>query len=340
MIVLGIESSCDETAAAVAEDGRRVLSNVVASQVEEHRLYGGVVPEIASRRHVEAISGVTEQALSEASLTLKQVDAVAVTAYPGLIGALLVGVNFAKGISLASGKPLVAVHHLRGHIAANYLVHPDLEPPFLCLVVSGGHTHLLYAEDQTRFRLLGRTRDDAAGECLDKCARAMEMPYPGGMALDERAEKGDPSAFVLPHPSAEGLDFSFSGLKTAVLNRLNRASQKGETICIEDMCASLRRTVADILVSRTVRAAEQTGADKVVMAGGVCANRELRRRMREACGEKALRLYMPPVPLCGDNAAMIASQGYFEAMAGNFADMRLNAVASGRGELDIGDSHI
>ncbi|MBQ3093739.1 MAG: tRNA (adenosine(37)-N6)-threonylcarbamoyltransferase complex transferase subunit TsaD, partial [Clostridia bacterium] len=233
MKILSIESSCDETAAAVIEDGRHILSSIVATQVEEHRLYGGVVPEIASRRHAEAISGVCREALAEANLTLGDIDAVAVTAYPGLIGALLVGVNFAKGLAFAAKKPLIPVHHLRGHIASNYLVHPDLKPPFLCLVVSGGHTHLVRCDDYTSFTIIGRTRDDAAGECFDKTARAMGMPYPGGIALDKRANDGDPTAFKLPRPKVEGspFDFSFSGLKTAVLNHLHNAEQRGESVC-------------------------------------------------------------------------------------------------------------
>lgn len=328
--ILAIESSCDETAAAVIENGRHILSSIVATQVKEHRLYGGVVPEIASRRHAEAISAVTKEALTAADLTLDGIDAVAVTAYPGLIGALLVGVNFAKGLALSADKPLVAVHHLRGHIAANYLAHPDLQPPFLCLVVSGGHTHLVLAEDYTRFRVIGRTRDDAAGECFDKAARAMGMPYPGGIALDKRAEGGDPHAFLLPHPKVEGspYDFSFSGLKTAVLNLLHNAQQKQQSVCIEDVCASLRFTVAQILTDKTMRAAAETRMNTVVLAGGVSANSELRRQMQAACERRGLRLYMPPLSLCGDNAAMIGAQGFYEYQAGMRADMTLNAAAT------------
>ena len=330
MKILAIESSCDETAAAVIEDGRTVLSSIVATQVEEHRLYGGVVPEIASRRHAEAISGVTKEALSQANVTLQDIDAVAVTAYPGLIGALLVGVNFAKGLAFSSGKPLVPVHHLRGHIASNYLAHPDLKPPFLCLVVSGGHTHLVHCEDYTTFHILGRTRDDAAGECFDKAARAMGMPYPGGIALDTRAEGGDPHAFALPHPKVEGspFDFSFSGLKTAVLNQLHNAKQKGLDVHIEDLCASLRFTVADILVEKTIAAAKDCGMTQIVMAGGVSANSELRRQLQAACDKEGYRLYMPPLSLCGDNAAMIGAQGYYEFVAGHTADLSLNAAAT------------
>ena len=330
MYILGIESSCDETAAAVVEDGRRALSNIVASQVEEHRLYGGVVPEIASRRHTEAISGVVRQALETANVTLEQIDGIAVTHAPGLIGALLVGVNFAKGLSLATGKPLIPTHHLRSHIAANYLAFPDLAPPFLCLVVSGGHSHIVAVDDYTRFRVLGRTRDDAAGECFDKAARAMGMPYPGGVALDREAENGNPDAFPLPRPRVEGsrYDFSFSGLKTAVLNLLHHAEQKGETLPRADVCASFRRAVVDMLAGNFLQAAADTGAKTLVLAGGVSANKGLRERMQAACAERGLKLYVPPLALCGDNGAMVGAQGYYEWLAGNTAGMDLNAVAS------------
>ncbi len=330
MKILAIESSCDETAAAVVEDGRTILSNVVATQVEEHRLYGGVVPEIASRRHAEAISGVTREALLQADVTLQDIDAIAVTAHPGLIGALLVGVNFAKGLAFSAGKPLIPVHHLRGHIASNYPAHPALKPPFLCLVVSGGHTHLVLCEDYTAFRILGRTRDDAAGECFDKAARAMGMPYPGGIALDRHAEGGDPHAFALPHPKVEGspFDFSFSGLKTAVLNQLHNARQKGLEVNTKDLSASLRFTVADILVEKTVAAAKETGMTRIVMAGGVSANSELRRQMQAACDKEGFSLFMPPLSLCGDNAAMIGAQGYYEFQSGHLADLSLNAAAT------------
>ena len=330
MNILAIESSCDETAAAVIADGRTILSNIVATQVEEHRLYGGVVPEIASRRHAEAISGVCREALTAANVTLDDIDAVAVTAYPGLIGALLVGVNFAKGLAFSANKPLIPVHHLRGHIAANYLAHPDLKPPFLCLVVSGGHTHLVACDDYTAFRILGRTRDDAAGECFDKAARAMGMPYPGGIALDKRAEGGDPHAFTLPRPKVEGspFDFSFSGLKTAVLNQLHNAKQRDLDVNVEDLCASLRHTVASVLTEKTMAAVHETGLHTVVLAGGVSANSELRRQMQAACDKAQCALYMPPLSLCGDNAAMIGAQGYYEYLAGNLADLSLNAAAT------------
>ncbi|MBR2406115.1 MAG: tRNA (adenosine(37)-N6)-threonylcarbamoyltransferase complex transferase subunit TsaD [Clostridia bacterium] len=330
MNILALESSCDETAAAVVQDGRKVLSNIIASQADEHRLYGGVVPEIASRRHAEAISGVTRQALEEAGVTLNEIDAVAVTYAPGLIGALLVGVNFAKGLSQAAGLPLVPVHHLRSHIAANYLVHPELKPPFLCLVVSGGHTHIVRVEDYTRFTVIGRTRDDAAGECFDKAARAMGMPYPGGVHLDKIAQNGDPTAFKLPRPHVEGspFDFSFSGLKTAVINLLHKAEQRGETLPIPDLCASFQYTVCDILCTHTLAAAEQTGDKTIVLAGGVSANSGLRSRMERECAARGLSLYVPPLALCGDNAAMVGAQGYYEYVSGHVAGPDLNACAT------------
>ena len=330
MNILALESSCDETAAAVVRDGREVLSSIIASQADEHRLYGGVVPEIASRRHAEAISGVTRQALEEANLTLADIDAVAVTYAPGLIGALLVGVNFAKGLAQAAGLPLVPVHHLRSHIAANYLAHPALKPPFLCLVVSGGHKHIVRVEDYTAFTVLGRTRDDAAGECFDKAARAMGMPYPGGVHLDRAAQRGDPKAFALPRPQVDGspFDFSFSGLKTAVINRLHKAEQRGETLSTDDLCASFQATVCAILCSHTLAAAEQTGDRVIALAGGVSANSGLRSQMERDCAARGIKLYVPPLPLCGDNAAMVGSQGYYEFLAGHTASTDLNACAT------------
>ena len=329
MIVLGIESSCDETAAALVEDGRKILSSVVASQVEEHKIYGGVVPEIASRRHSEAIVAVVQEALERGRKKLSQVDAIAVTYAPGLIGALLVGVNFAKGLSLATGLPLVPVHHLRGHIASGYLSDARLEPPFLCLVASGGHSHIVQVEDYTKLKILGRTRDDAAGEAFDKAARAMGIPYPGGVEMDRIAEEGDPNAYKLPHPHVEGapLDFSFSGLKTAVLNLLNNARQKGEEISVPDLCASYRKAVVSCLTENFFKAAEMTGAKTLAAAGGVSANRLLRRELERLARVRGLKVYLPDKPLCGDNAAMIASQGYYEYLAGNTAGMDLNACA-------------
>jgi len=333
MLLLGIESSCDETAASIVEDGRKILSSVIASQVEEHRIYGGVVPEIASRRHSEAIVGVVREALEQSGKALEDLDGIAVTFAPGLIGALLVGVNFAKGLSLSGGLPLIPVHHLRGHIAANYLTDPELEPPFLCLVVSGGHSHIIEVKSYTELHVLGRTRDDAAGEAFDKAARAMGIPYPGGVEMDKIAEGGNDKAYKLPHPRVDGspLDFSFSGLKTAVINLLHNAKQKGEEVSVPDLCASYRRAVVDCLVGNFRKAAEQTGADKLVIAGGVSANRLLRRELSSLCEKTGRKLYMPQLSLCGDNAAMIASQGYYEFLAGNTAGMDLNACAS----LDI-----
>lgn len=329
MILLGIESSCDETAASLVEDGRAILSSVVASQVEEHKIYGGVVPEIASRRHSEAIVGVVKEALEQGGKTLSQIDGIAVTYAPGLIGALLVGVNFAKGLSLSTGLPLIPVHHLRGHIASNYLSNPDLEPPFLCLVVSGGHSHIVQVEDYTRLKILGRTRDDAAGEAFDKAARAMGIPYPGGVEMDKIAEEGNPDAYKLPHPRVEGapLDFSFSGLKTAVLNLLNNAKQKGVEVSVPDLCTSYRKAVVTCLTENFFKAVEMTGAKTLAAAGGVSANRLLRRELERLAKERGLSLYLPDRSLCGDNAAMIASQGYYEFLAGNTAGMDLNACA-------------
>ena len=330
MNILALESSCDETAAAVVADGRRVLSNIVASQVEEHKLYGGVVPEIASRRHAEAVTGVTRQALDAAGLSLSDIDAVAVTYAPGLIGALLVGVNFAKGLAYSADLPLIPVHHLRSHIAANYLASPELTPPFLCLVASGGHSHLVEVEDYTRIRVLGRTRDDAAGECFDKAARAMGLPYPGGVHLDRLAAGGNPDAYALPHPHVTGspYDYSFSGLKTAVLNLLHNAEQRGMAISLPDLAASFQKTVVDQLAGNLLRAAEDTGAKTLVLAGGVSANSGLRSRMESECRKRGLSLYRPPLELCGDNAAMVGAQAYYEYLAGTRAGLDLNAAAT------------
>lgn len=330
MNILALESSCDETAAAVVADGRRVLSNIVASQVEEHKLYGGVVPEIASRRHAEAVTGVTRQALDAAGLSLSDIDAVAVTYAPGLIGALLVGVNFAKGLAYSADLPLIPVHHLRSHIAANYLASPELTPPFLCLVASGGHSHLVEVEDYTRIRVLGRTRDDAAGECFDKAARAMGLPYPGGVHLDRLAAGGNPDAYALPHPHVTGspYDYSFSGLKTAVLNLLHNAEQRGMAISLPDLAASFQKTVVDQLAGNLLRAAEDTGVKTLVLAGGVSANSGLRSRMESECRKRGLSLYRPPLELCGDNAAMVGAQAYYEYQAGARAGLDLNAAAT------------
>ena len=330
MKILAIESSCDETAAAVVEDGRKVISSVVASQVEEHKLYGGVVPEIASRRHAEAIVPVVKNSLEQAELTLKEIDAIAVTYAPGLIGALLVGVNFAKGLSLSTGLPLVPTHHLRSHIASNYISNPDLKPPFLCLVVSGGHSHIVMVEDYTKMRIIGKTRDDAAGEAFDKAARTMGMPYPGGIALDKVAEDGDPFAFMLPRPTVSGsqYDFSFSGLKTAVINLIHNSAQKGIELNKADVCASFRYAVVDCLKTNFLKAAEDLKVDKLVIAGGVSANRLLRSSLQEECDKHGLAFYMPEKSLCGDNAAMVGSQGYYEFLSGNIASTDLNAFAT------------
>ena len=330
MKILGIESSCDETAAAVVEDGRKVLSNVIASQVEEHKIYGGVVPEIASRRHTEAICGVVEKALSDAGCTINDIDAIAVTYAPGLIGALLVGVNYAKGLSYSTGIPLVPVHHLRGHIAANYISDEELKPPFVSLVVSGGHSHIINVKDYTDFEIIGRTRDDAAGEAMDKAARTVGLPYPGGVNLDRISVNGDENKYKFPVPKVADskYDFSFSGLKTFAVNLVHNASQKGEEVKAEDLGASFIKAVTDLLVSHTMEAVKDFGAEKIVLAGGVSANSRLRRVMEEKCDGKGIKLYKPELKYCGDNAAMIASQGYYEFLAGKRADLTLNAVAS------------
>lgn len=329
MKILSIESSCDETAAAVVE-GRTVLSNIVATQIAEHRIYGGVVPEIASRRHTEAISTVVRDAVSEAGLTLSDIDAIAVTHAPGLIGALLVGVNFAKGLAMSLGKPLIPVHHLRSHIAANYLCHPDLKPPFLCLLVSGGNSLIVKVNDYTDFEVIGRTRDDAAGECFDKSARSMGLDYPGGVMLDKIATEPDFNKYPMPWPKVEGfeLDFSFSGLKTAVINLTHNAEQKGTPIDVPVLSATVRCRVCDILIANTMRAAELTEMNKIVIAGGVSANSELRARMEKECKGRNYELYYPEKKYCGDNAAMVGAQAVFEYEAGHIAGSELNAQAT------------
>lgn len=330
MKILAFESSCDETAAAVVEDGRRVLSGVVASQVATHRLYGGVVPEIASRQHTEAIAVLCREALVKAGIGFDDIDALAVTYAPGLIGALLVGVNFAKGLSMSLGLPLIPVHHLRSHIAANYIASPELEPPFLCLVASGGHSHIVVAKDYTHFDVLGRTRDDAAGEAFDKAARALGFPYPGGAFIDSAAKLGNPKAVKLPRPQVDGApyDFSFSGLKTAVVNHVHNCAQRGRELNVNDVAASFEQAVVDMLVSRLMLAAEHTGAKTVVAAGGVSANSGLRERLAKECAARGYKLYIPPVSLCGDNAEMVGAQAYYEYMAGSVADLTLNACAN------------
>lgn len=330
MKILGIESSCDETAASVVEDGKRVLSNVVASQIDEHRLYGGVVPEIASRRHAENISWVVREALLKADCTLDDIDAVAVTYAPGLIGALLVGISFAKGLAMSADKPLIPVHHIAGHIAANYLTHDDLEPPYLCLVISGGHSHIIDVRSYTQYHVIGRTRDDAAGECFDKAARVLGYEYPGGKYIDAAAKLGDPNAYKLPKPkiASSEFDMSFSGLKTAVINAVHNAEQKGEPIDREGMAASFQKTVADTLVERTMAAAKMLGSKKLAVAGGVSANSGVRQVFERACENRGISLYLPELKYCGDNAAMIACQGYYDYLAGKRADMSLNGIAT------------
>lgn len=330
MNILSVESSCDETAVAIVRDGRQVLTDCIASQVDLHRLYGGVVPEIASRKHIEAIYGLADEALETAGLTRGDIDAVAVTYAPGLIGAVLVGVNFAKAAALALQKPLIPVHHIRGHIAANYLAYPDLEPPFLCLVVSGGHTMIVEVRDYTDMNVLGTSLDDAAGECFDKVARVLGMPYPGGAALDKASQLGDETKYVLPRskPGENPYNMSFSGLKTAALNLIHHAQQVGEEIDIPSLCAGFSAAVSDTLVPRMVMAMEQTGHRKIAVAGGVAANSRIRRDILHAAEQMGAQVYMPPLSLCGDNGAMIGAQAYYEYLAGNVADMRLNAYAT------------
>ena len=330
MNILSIESSCDETAVAIVRDGREILTDCSASQVELHKLYGGVVPEIASRKHIEAIYGLADQALVQSGLTRRDLDAIAVTYAPGLIGAVLVGVNFAKAAAYALDLPLVPVHHIRGHIAANYLAYPELEPPFICLVVSGGHTLIVDVRGYTDFRILGTTRDDAAGECFDKTARVLGLPYPGGKPLDELSQKGDDTRYVMPQSHIEGspYDMSFSGLKTAVINLAHGAEQRGEEIDRPGLAASFCKAVSDSLVPRTMAAARELGYKKIVVAGGVAANSRIRRDFSAAAEREGAQLYIPPLKLCGDNAAMIGAQAYYEYLAGNTAGSELNAYAT------------
>lgn len=329
MKILAIESSCDETAAAVTVE-RQVLSSIVSTQIAEHRIYGGVVPEIASRRHTEAISAVCSDALKAADITYSDIDAVAVTFAPGLIGALLVGVNFAKGLSMALNKPLIPVHHLRSHIAANYITNSELKPPFLCLLVSGGNTVIAEVTDYTKFKILGGTRDDAAGECFDKTARALGLAYPGGVTLDKIATKADSKKYPLPFPkvSSGEFDFSFSGLKTAVMNLVNNSAQKGEEIDVPVVCATVRQRVCDMLIDKTLSAAERYGYKTLAVAGGVSANSELRARMAEECKKRGITLYFPELKYCGDNAAMVGVQAFYEFKDGNIGDSSLNAAAT------------
>lgn len=327
MYILGIESSCDETAAAVVKDGRTLVSNVISTSVAEQALYGGVVPEIASRRHAEYISATVEQALAQANLTPQQLDGIAVTFAPGLIGAVLVGVNFAKGLAYSAQKPLIPVHHLRGHIAALYLTHPQLKPPFLCLVASGGHSHIVQVLDYTHFKVLGRTVDDAAGEAFDKVARTLGLGYPGGPAVSKAAKQGNPTAYKLPVPRVEGrYDVSFSGLKTAVLNAVNQAEMKGEPICVADMAASFEHRIDEILAGKLLLAAQDTGAKTICLAGGVAANGLLRSLVNEGAQKLGATLCLPELQFCGDNGAMIAAQAFYELQSGNTAGMDLNGL--------------
>ena len=330
MNILAIESSCDDTAAAVVRDGRTVLSSCVSSQIEMHTIYGGVVPEIASRKHVEAVTGLAEQAVAQAGLTKQDLDAVAVTYAPGLIGAVLVGVNFAKGAAMALDLPLIPVHHVRGHIAANYITHPELEPPFVCLCVSGGTTLIVDVKSYTDMEVLGGTRDDAAGECFDKVARVLGIGYPGGGPMDRLARGGDDGRYELPraHVAGHDLDMSFSGLKTASLNLIHNAQQKGEELNLPDFAASFGRAVSESLVPRVMAAARMRGYGRVAVAGGVAANSRIRADLTAACQESGDRLFLPELKYCGDNAAMIGCQGYYEWKAGRTAGLELNAYAT------------
>ena len=328
--ILAIESSCDETAASVVKNGRTVLSNIISSQIDLHTLFGGVVPEIASRKHIEKINQVIEEALTEAHMSLEEMTAIAVTYGPGLVGALLVGVAEAKALAYAAKKPLVGVHHIEGHVSANFIENPDLEPPFMCLIVSGGHTHLVIVKDYGEFEILGRTRDDAAGEAFDKAARVLGFPYPGGIYIDKAAQLGQRGHYKLPKPKVNGsdFDFSFSGLKTAVINLSHHAQQKGEQLSVNDLAADFQGTVADILTDHLMRAAQFTGQKKIVIAGGVSANSGLRQALQTACADRGYELYLPQLSLCGDNAAMIGSQAYYEYLAGVRGDLSLNGIAS------------
>lgn len=327
-VILAIETSCDETSAAVVENGRKVLSNIISSQIDVHKKFGGVVPEIASRKHVELIMPVVDQALGEASVKLEQVDAVGVTYGPGLVGALLVGLSAAKALAFAAGKPLVGVHHIEGHIAANYLENEALEPPFVCLVASGGHSHIVYVADYNQFEILGQTRDDAAGEAFDKIARALGLGYPGGPLIDAQARNGNSKAVDFPRVYFSGgsLDFSFSGLKTAVLNYLNGAAQKGLEINLPDICASFQQAVVDVLVNNTVQAARLKAAGCVTLAGGVAANSQLRSGLKSAVEKEGMKIFYPRPVFCTDNAAMVGSAAYYELKRGRVSGLDLNAV--------------
>ena len=327
-LILAIESSCDETAASVVKNGRTILSNVISSQIELHKLYGGVVPEIASRKHIEKINQVIEEALKEADVTLDDLDAIGVTYGPGLVGALLVGVAEAKAIAYAKKLPLVGVHHIEGHVSANYIEHPDLEPPFLCLIVSGGHTHLVIVKDYGEFEILGRTRDDAAGEAFDKVARAIGLGYPGGPKIEKVSHEGNPHAMEFPRAKIEDgpYDFSFSGLKSAVLNYINGCNMKGIEVVQADVAASFQKAVTDVLVGNAMKAIDEFKMDKFAIAGGVASNGTLREAMREACEKKGVKFYHPSPIFCTDNAAMIGAAAYYDFLAGKRDGLDLNAI--------------
>lgn len=329
MNILSFESSCDETAVAIVRDGREIVSNVVFSQIDIHRIYGGVVPEIASRYHIEKISQLTEECIRQSGLSVEELDAVAVTAAPGLIGALLVGLNFAKGFAYAHDLPLIPVHHIRSHVAANYLAYPELKPPFLAMIVSGGHSHIVLAKDYTDYTILGRTKDDAAGEAFDKGARILGLGYPGGVYMDKVAKEGNPKAMKFPrvHFKDEPYDFSFSGVKTAIVNYVHNAKQKGEELNIPDICASYSDAITGILAENFLKCAEEYGMKTLVIAGGVSANSMLRQKLLEGKREDQT-LYMPPLSLCGDNGAMVGAQAYYEFQAGHTADLDLNALSA------------
>ena len=326
--ILAVETSCDETAAAVVENGREVLSNVISSQIALHTLYGGVVPEIASRKHIEKINQVMAEALSQAGKKLSDMDAIAVTYGPGLVGALLVGVSAAKAVSFASGIPLIGVHHIEGHISANYIENKELEPPFVCLVVSGGHSHLVVVKDYGEYEILGRTRDDAAGEAFDKVARAIGLGYPGGPKIDKVSKEGNPDAIAFPRAKVgdSDYDFSFSGLKSAVLNYLNSCEMKGETFCQADVAASFQKAVVDVLTEHSMHAVDSCGIKKFAIAGGVASNSALREALAKACEERGVAFYHPSPILCTDNAAMIGAAGYYEYVKGVRHGYDLNAV--------------
>ena len=336
-IILAIESSCDETSAAVSECGRKILSNVISTQIDIHKLYGGVVPEIASRKHIEAIDAVLAESIEKSGINLKDIDAVAVTAGPGLVGALLVGVSYAKGLAYALNKPLIPVHHIEGHICANYIAHKELKPPFVCLVASGGHSHIVYVRDYGEFEIMGRTRDDAAGEAFDKISRVLGLGYPGGPMIEKCAKNGDAEKLKFPQVHfKDSIDFSFSGVKTSVMNYIHRAEQKNEEICKEDIAASFQKAVVDILVENTIKAAKIKNADKICLAGGVAANTPLREKMDKTAKKYGISTFYPPLVLCTDNAAMIACGGYYEYIKGVRGNLCMNAYPS----VKLGDNFI